>query len=180
MGKVYRILDANLNRAAEGLRTAEEYARLVLGDSKTRGLLQSCRADVKAISDALGIVALEDRDIAGDIGTDESASSSRSSAADVARAAIHRAQEALRVIEEYGHLVDAAFSGLAARIRYRAYDAEQQMLVNGPRRAVLEESPVMVVCDSLGGRDNWQATVKALIDAGARLFQLREKTARCR
>ncbi|MHC4839797.1 MAG: hypothetical protein ACYTDT_02410, partial [Planctomycetota bacterium] len=177
MDKVYRILDANINRASEGLRTAEEYARLVLEDRSVQGLLKSSRAGLKAISVAIGLAGVGARDIYGDIGTDESAKGSRNDPADVARAALRRAQEALRVIEEYGQTIAADISSSAAKLRYSVYEIEQQLLVNAPRRKVVEQSAVMVICDSLGAREGWQSNVQSLLDVGARLFQLREKSA---
>lgn len=41
-----RIIDANLNRAREGLRTAEEYARLVLNDARAAQALKDVRREL--------------------------------------------------------------------------------------------------------------------------------------
>jgi thiamine-phosphate pyrophosphorylase len=42
----YRILDASANRAGEGLRTMEEFARFVLNDSAITAKLKSLRHDL--------------------------------------------------------------------------------------------------------------------------------------
>src|SRR5690242_2352025 len=71
MQDVLRILDANLNRAREGLRTAEEYARFVINDATALATLKTVRRSLEGVIEALGPAApslLQARDIPGDIG----------------------------------------------------------------------------------------------------------------
>lgn len=174
-----RILDANLNRAREGLRTAEEYARLGLNDVESSAQIKAVRGLLQQFVDAdpaLAARLLESRDVGGDVGVNPGADAARSGLADIARAGMKRAQEALRVIEETAQLVVPAAAGLAARARYAAYAAEQQLFVAAPRRAVLRQSPVMVIFTRSLTRD-WPAALRGLTQAGASLFQLREKDA---
>ncbi|HRJ79623.1 MAG TPA: thiamine phosphate synthase, partial [Planctomycetota bacterium] len=73
MQEVLRILDANLNRAREGLRTAEEYARFILNDSTAQQSLKAVRRKLEELLKALGPAApalLAARDVAGDVGLD--------------------------------------------------------------------------------------------------------------
>lgn len=183
MDAALRILDANLNRAREGLRTAEEYARLGLGDTVLTARLKAIRGLLKQLIEtdpglAAGLLAA--RDIQNDVGVLAAAPvAARAGLADVARAGIKRAQEALRVIEETALVVLPASAGLAARARYECYAAEQQLFVAGPARKVLRESPVMVVFTRAQCRD-WRQALATLHGAGARLFQLREKEASAR
>lgn len=183
MDAALRILDANLNRAREGLRTAEEYARLGLGDAALSGRCKSLRGLLKELigqDAALAARLLAARDVQHDVGlATDGAGAARLDLADVARAGIKRAQEALRVIEECAKAVAPGAARLAAKARYEAYALEQQLFAVGPARKLLRESPVMVVFTRSQCR-NWQQTLAALHEAGARLFQLREKDASAR
>lgn len=177
-----RILDANLNRAREGLRTCEEFARLVLNDARAADSAKSVRRTLAQVSDLLGLERLlSARNVAADPGLRPDADDvSRGSAADIARAAIKRAQEALRVIEEFSQLESPQAAALAAKARYGAYEAEQQLFVAAPRRAVLHSSAVMVLVTRKLCKLPWQKVLQELLAAGARLFQLREKDASTR
>lgn len=174
-----RILDANLNRAREGLRTCEEYARLELNDARAAAAVKRARRLVQACSDALGLQRLlAARDINGDVGVQPQADDvQRGDSRDVAQAAIKRAQEALRVVEEFSQLENPQTAAAAAQARYAAYEAEQQLFVAAPNRAILRESPIMVVFTRALCAKPWQETLADLLEAGARLFQLREKEA---
>ena len=170
-----RIIDVNLNRAREGLRTAEEYARLVLNDAVAAQALKDVRKHVQACSEALGPALLAARDIEGDVGTRPQADDvARGSDRDVAMAGLKRAQEALRVIEEFAQLHSPTAAAASAQARYAAYGAEQLLFVAGTRKAALA-SPVMVVFNNMARRDDWHDVLGSLLGAGARLFQLREK-----
>ena len=175
MDKSLRIIDANLNRAREGLRTAEEYARLVVNDAQSAQALKDVRKHVQACAEAFGPELLAARDIEGDIGTRPEADDvSRGTEEDVASAGLKRAQEALRVIEEFAQLHSPIAAAAAAKARYGLYAAEQQLFIAAPRNATLV-SPVMVVFNNMYVRDDWRDVLGSLLQAGARLFQLREK-----
>jgi thiamine-phosphate pyrophosphorylase len=170
-----RIIDANLNRAREGLRTAEEYARLTLNDAKAARALKEVRRGLEACAAAFGPELLAARLVQTDVGiSPQAVEVRRGTETDVASAAFKRAQEALRVIEEFAQLHNPAAAKAAAQARYAAYSAEQQVLVCAPRRAVLRESPVMAI---LPARPDWRDQADSLLHAGCRLFQLRDKLA---
>src|SRR5690606_5723211 len=121
------------------------------------------------------------RDIRGDVGARPQADDvTRAGPADVALAGIKRAQEALRVIEEFSQLESRAAAAAAARARYAAYEAEQQLFVAAPRRALLRANPVMVVFTRALCARPWREVLQELLGAGAKLFQLREKQAEAR
>jgi len=177
MSNVLRILDANLNRAREGLRTAEEYARLYVADARAAATLKAVRRGVQTLADSLGTLPLlKHRDVEHDPGTRPDADDvERGSPADVALAGLKRAQEALRALEEYAQLVRPQASALAASARYQAYQAEQQLFVAAPTRVKLAAQPVMVVFTRSVCVGDWRETLQMLVDAGCGLFQLREK-----
>ena len=180
MQEVLRILDANLNRSREGLRTAEEYARFIVNDAAALEALRQVRRGLEKVIAALGPAApslLAARDVPGDIGVEPQAPAERRTSGDVAQAGIKRAQEALRVIEEYSHLVAKDAPPLAAQARYALYEAEQRLFAGAPSPLVarLAKEPVMVIVTRRMCHTSWRTLLEELLEAGARVFQLREK-----
>ena len=120
--ETYRILDAAANRASEGLRVVEDYARFGLNDAHLSRLLKECRhelaAALRGISPAQRLAA---RDTLGDVGTVIGTASEyqRGSVEDVACASFKRVQEALRTLEEFSKLIgeDVAGGGLLTPTR---------------------------------------------------------------
>ena len=177
-----RIIDANLNRAREGLRTCEEYARLALGDARVAAAIKDARRALQVCTDAVGLERLlAARDVPGDAGTRPEADDvHRGGGRDIALAGIKRAQEALRVVEEFSQLENRDAAAAAAQCRYVAYNIEQQVFVAAPRRKKLRDNTVMVIFTRSACKAGWQDTLDALLQSGAGLFQLREKTAGAR
>ncbi len=66
--KIYRILDANFNRASEGLRTAEEFVRFIGDNEVLSSDLKLLRHDLTAVMSQLDRTELlSNRDTAGDL-----------------------------------------------------------------------------------------------------------------
>src|SRR5436190_16823366 len=102
--KTQRILDANFNRASEGYRIAEEYARFVIEDAfLTRKLKEARHALTQSFEQAIGeTTRLAFRETQADVGTliSTESESIRKNPADVAQASFKRAEQALRSLEE--------------------------------------------------------------------------------
>ncbi|GEM_PF-23319 len=136
--RVWRVVDANLNRTREGLRVLEDFARFVADDGQTSLQLKSLRhelvaAEKKLLSQA-GLfngssAALSQRDTAGDVGTSQTTSEERTrgSLADVIVANCRRVQESLRSLEEFGKLLSPEFSASVKQLRYRLYTVEKSL-----------------------------------------------------
>jgi thiamine-phosphate pyrophosphorylase len=178
-----RILDANANRAREGLRVAEDYARFVLESPALGGRLKALRHDLRGALDALGRAAGGEaglraaRDTAGDVGTalQTAGEGTRRDPAEVARAGLKRAGEALRALEEYGKLLDAAAAARCEALRYRLYDVEPLLLAAPERRRRLAEALLYVlVTEELASADAATACREA-VAGGADIIQMREK-----
>lgn len=175
---VLRILDANANRAREGLRVLEEHARLVLDDAELTGRIKRARHALAVAVGGLGATRLlAARNIEGDVGTTitTAAERSRGEPGDVARAAAGRLTESLRCIEEYGKLVDPSAAGEIERLRYEAYAIEQAVFCGGPKHARLRRARLHVlVTESLCALP-WVQACEAALAGGADVLQLREK-----
>src|SRR5436305_1949201 len=102
-----RILDASANRAREGLRVVEDYARFALDDP---GLTRRLKEVRHRLAEALRGLALDQlvgaRDTRGDVGTHIMTASEqvRENPRAVLSANFRRTAEALRSLEEYSKL----------------------------------------------------------------------------
>ncbi len=124
-----RAVDANLNRAAEGLRVLEDVARFLLDREDLTGELRALRRELRRAGEETigwrGLLA--ERDTGADVGLDEVVSGRRG-AADLVAANARRVQEACRVLEELGAAAGAAaLAEGARRTRYRLYVLEKNL-----------------------------------------------------
>src|ERR1035437_6097988 len=109
MREIYRILDANFNRAREALRVCEDCGRFALNDPAITAMAKNMRSDLVEILRTFPTMEmLTARDTPGDIGTDLTSpmEGRRDGISDVATAACKRLTESLRTIEEYTKVVD--------------------------------------------------------------------------
>jgi thiamine-phosphate pyrophosphorylase len=177
-----RILDANRNRALEGLRVLEDYARFALDDA---ALSQACKQLRHGLVDQLdtpAFGALSDaRDSAADVGRpelDAIGAKPRAALADVVAANASRAKEALRALEEYARPGEpSAARGLEA-LRYRLYKVEKSLLSRARRehlRARLSNEPMCLLLGPGEGRPPIEEQLAAALRGGCRFFQLRDK-----
>jgi thiamine-phosphate pyrophosphorylase len=122
-------LDANANRAREGLRVAEDVARFLWDDGPLTARLKRIRHGVTRAEKTL-FQSLPDRCVARDVkgdkgrGTREASEKRRRHAGDVFRANLKRAQEALRSLEEFAKVLGREEALDFKRLRYAAYAVE--------------------------------------------------------
>ena len=125
---IYRILDANLNRAAEGIRVCEEVMRFIVNDRQLTVRFRNMRHQIFKLS---GILArkkfIRKRDSRDDVGRnilhDEL---KRNNYQDVFFTNMQRVKESIRVLEEFYKLVDINMAVKLKKIRYRAYEIEKR------------------------------------------------------
>jgi len=179
MGIVLRILDANANRCAEGLRVVEEEARLGRRDRALQERLKRIRHRVRRKVETLFGRAVRYRDSESDVGRGSGTRSEmlRGSLEEVARANFARAEEALRVLEEYGKLVDVEAAAGFKRYRFELYAVERDFFAADDDRAELPPSPfIYAILDrSVVTGEEYRATVRGLIEGGVDIVQYRAK-----
>ena len=190
---VWRILDANLNRAREGLRVLEDFARFLADNHDVSLKLKSMRHDLVAAEKQLFASAeigmtdrLQFRDTEGDVGTSQMTDGEqrRSALADVIVANARRVEESLRSLEEFGKLVSAPFSVAMKSLRYSAYTMEKSLagisapglLRHDDKVSQLQQARVYVLITESMCRLPWQLVVEQSLEAGADVLQLREKS----
>lgn len=169
---VYRILDANLDRAREGLRILEEWCRFGLNQAELTEKIKHWRQTLAQWHTPEMRAA---RDTPGDLGTalthDQEAS--RTSLQQVIQANLCRVQEALRVLEEYGKLVSPEMGATFKQMRYQVYTLESQLQLY-IRRQQLQQAQTYLVTSP---QENMIDTVEAALRGGLAMVQYREKTA---
>ncbi|HUW31218.1 MAG TPA: thiamine phosphate synthase [Planctomycetota bacterium] len=177
---IYRIIDANVNRAREALRVVEDCARFAWNDPIWSAQLKSLRHRLTRAVGNLGIgpELLAFRDTPGDVGTGQSEESERrrSDVPAVVAANLKRAQEAVRVLEEYSKLVSEPAGGAFKQIRYDLYTIETALAARlaAPERLASARLYVLVTSSMTRGRDPVDVARQA-IAGGADVIQLREK-----
>jgi thiamine-phosphate pyrophosphorylase len=128
---VHRIIDANVNRAKEGLRVCEEIARFVLGSRQLTAEIKNIRHGLDAASEAAGVSLRErltSRNTRCDVGrTVHEGELSRTCQADIFYANIQRVKESLRVLEEFFKLLRPRAALKAKALRYRVYAVEKKI-----------------------------------------------------
>lgn len=174
-----RLIDANLNRAREGIRVLEELARLALDDPALAESAKRLRHELRAAFDAPSLRrAIRCRDIKGDVGTalETPAEYLRSDLGDVATAAAKRVGESLRVLEECAKTVDPVVARTVEQLRYRSYELERKLTITRDARVRFAEVRLYVIITESECHHDWYDTAAAAIDGGADCIQLREKT----
>ena len=128
METIYRILDANFNRAKEGLRVVEEYCRFIENDKKKTESIKKTRHALTEIFKTNNLIEkiIQKRDVSGDKIALEytEKESKRCDSRDVLAANIQRVKESLRVLEEYGKIVDARIGEEIQKLRFEIYKIE--------------------------------------------------------
>jgi thiamine-phosphate pyrophosphorylase len=178
MTSLLRTIDACANRAAEGLRVAEDYARFVLDDRLLTGELKLLRHE---LAEALASLPLSDRlaarDAGGDVGaTTKTASEfARGTLANLLAANLTRAQQALRSLEEFAKLLDTSMAAKLERLRYRAYIVQTALESTSRACEVLANAHLYVLLDGRRDEASFIVTAKQLIAGGCHIIQLRDK-----
>jgi len=128
---IYRIIDANLNRAREGMRVVEEVARFYYNNAKLSSQLKALRHDLTKVAKKSfdQDMLLTFRDSLKDVGADSMSGleKKRADMHSIVQANLRRSQEAARVLEEFGKLVNPDSASSFKRIRFKLYTLEQRI-----------------------------------------------------
>jgi thiamine-phosphate pyrophosphorylase len=170
-GRLLRIIDANINRAVEGVRVVEEIARFVLDDKLVTRELKDIRSSLRLAGKKLKI--LDSRQVATDVGKDSfsKTEAKRETLLDIFSANIKRVQEALRVLEEFSKLTAPPVSKTFKKIRFQTYELEKNLFIKLSKRLKLDFNLYLVTdpqFDHIKG-------AKAAIAGGVKIIQLRDK-----
>jgi len=178
--EIYTAIDANINRAAEGIRVCEDIFRFSV-KNKISGEFKNLRHKITvAVSSIPGGTLLAARDILKDkqkfINT--VSEMKRESVRDIFRSNIRRAIEAARVIEEFSKNIDQAISAGFQEIRFHLYDLEKRGWFIIEKDSVIERfrhSLYAIIDSGYIRTESMEDTAKILVDSGTDIIQLRMK-----
>jgi hypothetical protein len=125
---INRVIDANLNRAKEGLRVCEEVTRFILEDKTLTKGLKKIRHGLDGSLEGLPCAKerLQNRRVNKDIGLKIYGNElRRRDIKDIFFANIQRAKESIRVLEEFTKLLNKKSAVKFKLFRYRLYELEQ-------------------------------------------------------
>ena len=129
---VYRILDAAINRAAEGLRVVEDYLRMVVEDAHLSKSVKELRHRLVSSTSGLDhkqLIAARDsqKDVGRQIET--VTEYERAAASSMVQANMARAQQAIRTIEEFTKVV-VSFGSLTSQVFERPVKVQRVIVAD--------------------------------------------------
>jgi len=127
--KYLRVIDANLNRAREGLRVIEDTARFVTENNSAFEELREARHSLDKITRNIYPELLSQRDSNSDKGRTIKEEKKRKGAESLLSANFRRVEESLRVLEEYGKIISRGAAPVFKKLRFKAYALEKEFLV---------------------------------------------------
>ncbi len=168
-----RLLDANLNRAREGLRVIEDWCRFGLDNAE---LSATCKSMRQTLGQWHKPEFRRARDTAGDVGTaiTHPQEAVRSDVRSVLQANLCRVEESLRVLEEYGKVYESQMGAVMKQLRYQTYQLDHAIM-NPPKNChdILKSAQLYLVTSP---SETLLETVEAALQGGLTLVQYRDKT----
>jgi thiamine-phosphate pyrophosphorylase len=167
---IFRILDANLDRAREGLRIVEEWFRFGLDNAE---LAASCKEMRQTLAQWHSEQLRAARDTPNDVGTALShpQEEHRVDVSHLLRANLSRIEEALRVLEEYSKLYNSEMAQACKQMRYQVYTLESQLFA--PQRLKKLQAAYLYLVTS--PHENLCGVVEAALQGGVHVVQYRDK-----
>ncbi|MFH1883155.1 MAG: thiamine phosphate synthase [Planctomycetota bacterium] len=129
---VYRIIDANFNRAREAIRVVEEFCRFSLNSVPLTERAKQIRHQLSAAIGKLDAGRLiSSRDTLGDVGLGKTVERqlARVNLKDCFTAGCKRLTEALRVLAEMAQTQDRSVAETIENLRYAAYTLEKDIVL---------------------------------------------------
>jgi thiamine-phosphate pyrophosphorylase len=181
MEKFYRILDANLNRAKEGIRVIEDFTRFILEDKDLSRLLKETRANlssaVKKLPHPEKLITYRDiqKDTAKFLNT--VAEMKRVDWNDLILANIKRVQESMRSLEEFSKFLSTNAAKGFKKVRFSFYEIEKDFLknLNDFKKKRKLDFTLYVVTGR--NKKNPFTQISEAIKGGAKIIQYRDKHA---
>ncbi|MCX5706190.1 MAG: thiamine-phosphate pyrophosphorylase [Candidatus Omnitrophica bacterium] len=126
---INRIIDANINRAKEGLRVCEEVTRFILNNRKLSTDFKKVRHAVDLA--VKGLISKKElfkgRLVLKDVGRNISLNElKRNSIQDILFANTQRVKESIRVLEEFSKLLNKNTALKFKGLRYKVYEIEKK------------------------------------------------------
>lgn len=179
MTNLKRIIDANLNRAAEAVRILEEIARFLLDDKDLSEKLKNIRHKINSIQEENYGEYLTARDTENDVGVDIKNTTERINVENIFKANIKRLQQSLRTLAEYS-VENKENAATFEKLRYNSYTLEKIMwekLKEKYNQIKLSDKKLYLVTnsDQFESDDAFLDAIASALEGGVDILQLREK-----
>ncbi|GBR76048.1 thiamine-phosphate pyrophosphorylase [Candidatus Termititenax persephonae] len=161
MLKTRRLLDANVNRAREGLRVLEDICRFIFADLALTEELKTIRHSLRDLLDIPDALLVASRGADEDVARERPVPR-RADLRQIVAANAKRAAEALRVLEEF-----CPRGSLLKDQRYKVYDLEKIIAVRARLARPFDHDVYVISADP--------AVLLDAVRNGSRIVQLRDK-----
>ena len=172
--RIYQIIDANLDRAREGLRVIEDWARFGLSNEKFVERIKNFRQILG--KNHLEVYKQSRNHIEDKCkGLTHEEQIKRRTPDQIISSNAGRVQEALRVIEEFSRLHNPELSKIASEIRYAIYTLEIDLLSLSKFKKsekILKENDLYVITNQ---KENLLEIIEDVLIAGVKIIQHRFK-----
>ncbi len=180
---MFRVIDASLNRASEGLRFLEDASRFLLNDTALTEKLKKLRHTLVIGEWNFQKSMIQSRNSQGDVGANLDVDGGKNKK-DIPSAIVansRRVQEALRTLEEMAKIEGGKLTGSAEKYqqaRFDIYAIEKELVARLLRQDKARRiTGLYAIIDTraLKGRNHLEMAHQ-IIRGGARIIQLRDKT----
>ncbi|MEN8127792.1 MAG: thiamine phosphate synthase [Planctomycetota bacterium] len=177
---LYRIIDANYNRAREAFRVMEEYCRFELNNTQLSSQAKQHRHELCDVLNAISQEKLlSNRDTDGDVGRELKVERQlqRKSLEDCFTAAAKRASEALRALAETTQALDPAIAASMEKLRFKSYSLEKNAVLYACSKRKFEAVRLYILINATAQADERKVLdlAKVCVDNAADCLQLRAK-----
>ncbi len=172
--RVAQLIDANLDRSREGLRVVEDWCRFGLRREDLVSTLKDWRQQLAKHHHNIYKQARSTTTDKG-IGLSHPAQRNRVSPLEVVAANCSRAEEALRVLEEFTRISDPLLAKNASNIRYGLYEVEKKIIAatySSQRREKLKSCNLCLITSP---QKELISIVTKVLEAGVGMIQYRCK-----
>ena len=172
--RIAQIIDANLDRAREGLRVLEDWARFALG---RKDLVKTLKNFRQTLGKHHHKIYKESRNFTKDecAGLSHPEQFKRTDSNSIISSNAARVQEALRVIEEFTRDHNQDLSNISSELRYKIYNLEIVLLEaqsNDSLLKILIENNLYCITHDI---ENLFEKIKDILEGGVKIIQLRCK-----
>ncbi len=176
---VYRIIDANFNRAREAARVIEEFCRFALNCSDLTERAKQFRHELSAAIGSLDAGRLiASRDTIGDVGVGKTVDSQlvRGNLGDCFTAGCKRLTESLRTLAEMTQTINPSAAQTIEKLRFTAYTLEKDIVLFSDTQQRFKRVRLYIIISSNLPADVLSLTHRC-VAGGADCIQLRAKDA---
>ena len=175
--KIYRIIDANIDRAREGLRVIEDTLRFIFEKKELSEKLRHLRHEISNLPLVLNISSaklFDSRESERDIGNRRK-ENKRQNVQEIITSNFSRVEESIRVLEEYSRILNLKATDRIKKIRFDLYTLQKEIQLLLHRKELASKLGLYIITDEEIAKRPHEKIVSEAIKGGADTIQLRDK-----